>query len=119
MFLLNRITVTLIKVSLVKLIDEVSQVIEKIDSLHLNDPAIKEYWEKLAFLLTKSEGDTVDLLESLDDSNTLDNISSVFEEVSAELQSQKFIDCILGLERKFPELLLVHMIEAAKSVMKE
>ncbi len=42
-------------------------------------------------------------------------ISEVFEDISANLKSQKFIDCLRKLDKKFPELEMAHDIDIAES----
>ena len=90
------------------LLEEVSKITEKIELLHINDPKIMDYWDEMASLLITSEAETIKLIDNLDDQRKVDDISSVFEEISSGLQSKEFIKCIERLERRFPDLLLTH-----------
>ena len=42
-------------------------------------------------------------------------ISEVFEDISVNLKSQKFIDCLRKLDKKFPGLEMAHDIDIAES----
>ena len=96
---------------------EINKIIEKINMLHPEDPKIYNLWEVLTNILIKDENTTIDFLNSCEDKETIDNLSSVFADVSIVLQSSQFINCIEKLEIKFPDLLLKHMIQAAKEVI--
>ncbi len=99
------------------LLEDVSNIIDRIERLHINDPTIAKYWAELSELLIECESDTIELFDNLDEPNKIDNISSVFEEISRGLQSSAFIQCLERLEKKFPDLLLVHMVGAAREAL--
>lgn len=98
------------------LLNKVEVVINKIEKLHINDPKIYDYWDELAMILAENEEATVKFLKETNDENIIDNLSSVFADVSAKLKSHNFIIVLNELEQKFPHLLLKHMVEAAKNV---
>ena len=97
--------------------EEIKRVINSIDKLHPNDTKIYEYWDDLTLILVRNEEETIDLLITTNDENVIDNLSSVFSDVSYKLQSKKFTEALELIEGKFPNLLLRHMIEAAKGVL--
>lgn len=99
--------------------DQVNAIIKKIRALHLEDPKISDYWDEMSGLLTKDENATIEFLMSCNDAHTIDDISSSFMDISHKLQSQKFIACLDVLEKKFPEILLKHMVAAAKAYMRD
>jgi hypothetical protein len=97
--------------------EKILDIIHKIDSLHIEDPTISLYWSELAQALSEDTKETIDFLDSCTDENVINNISSVFDDISANLQSQEFIKCLYRLEIKFPMLLLHPMIEVASDVI--
>jgi hypothetical protein len=96
---------------------KIMNIINKIDSLHIEDPIISLYWRELAQALSEDTMETIEFLDSCNDENVINNISSVFDDISTNLQSQEFIKCLDRLEIKFPNLLLHHMIEVARDVI--
>ena len=94
--------------------EKILNTIYKIDSLHLEDPSISIYWDELNKLLSEDKKETIDFLDSCNDENVINNISSVFDDISIKLQSQDFIQCLDRLEVKFSNLFIHHMIEVAR-----
>ncbi|MET1255835.1 hypothetical protein [Aliikangiella maris] len=99
------------------LISEIKVIVEQVNKLHPEDPKVYEYWEKLTELLSKDECSTISLLNDLDDSEIVEDLSSVFDDVSKNLQSNDFILCIESLEKRYPDLMLEHMVQAAKDAL--
>lgn len=99
------------------LLPEVIALVEQVNKLHSEDPKVYEYWDKLTVLLSRDERSTIKLLNCLGDSNILEDLSSVFDDVSRNLQSTDFISCIESLEKRYPELMLEHMVQAAKDAL--
>jgi len=79
-----------------------------------DDCGMEKYWNKMTELLSLNEDTTIKYLEDCDADN-LYWISEVFEDISANLKSQKFIDCLRKLDKKFPELEMAHDIDIAES----
>src|SRR5687767_5554759 len=96
---------------------DVYSIVRRIEALHLEDPGIVTYWNELTELLSANEVATIEFLSSLDDEDAVARISSVFDDVAAKLQSQAFIDCIESMVPRFPNLLLRHRVDAARSMM--
>lgn len=46
-------------------------------------------------------------------------ISSVFDYVSENLQSKKFISCLRELDKKYPDLILTSFIDDAEDYIKD
>jgi|GEM_PF-1156199 len=98
--------------------NKVREVVSRLELLHINDDYARyNSWNELAELLSTDEQKTIEYLDSCSESIIIDNISSVFMDISWKLQSKKFIDCIELLKKRFPDLLLEHMVEAAKNAM--
>lgn len=95
---------------------EILSTINKIETLHINDPHIYDYWEELTTLLTKDETATINYLNNCQNPDIIDHISAVFEDISIVFQSNRFIQCLESLPEKFPHLHLHAMILAAKNV---
>ena len=98
--------------------DKIFEVISKIDSLFIEDTRFPVLWNQLAELLSENEQETIEFLDSCNDENVINNISSVFDDISSNFQSEKFIECLKRLEIKFPNLVLHPMIEVAMNVLK-
>lgn len=96
---------------------KVVKIINEIDSLFIEDTRYPIFWNQLTQILSESEQETIDFLDSCNDENIINNISSVFDDISSNLQSDKFIECLKRLEIKFPNLFLYPMIEAAIYIM--
>ncbi|MTJ51615.1 hypothetical protein FJR38_02400 [Anabaena sp. UHCC 0253] len=100
-----------------KLKTSVYNIVDQINKLHLEDPKVYDYWDDLTKTLSADEKLTIQFLESLDDKNTVNTISAVFEDVAYNLQSLAFINYIESLQTKFPDLLLEHMVDAARNTI--
>lgn len=79
-----------------------------------DDCGMEKYWNKVTEFLSLNEDTTIKYLEDCDADN-LYWISEVFEDISANLKSQKFIDCLRKLDKKFPGLEMAHDIDIAES----
>ena len=103
--------------------DEINQkiqiIVNQIDKLHIEDPTIFVHWDGLTKILTRDEISTIIFLQNLKDEHLIKHVSSVFEEISSNLQSKKFIETIEFLEQKFKHLKLHYMVEAAKNAMED
>ena len=84
--------------------ETITKIIEQIQQKHLNDPTIKDDYLEIISILSTSDERTVTILNELN-SNQIDSISTIFEEVSANLQSKRFIDCIKKIAKKYPSIL--------------
>lgn len=98
------------------LLNKIEAIINKIEKLDINDSKIYDYWNKLTMILAENEEATLKFLRETNNENVIDNLSSVFADVSNKLKSQNYIIVLNELEKKFPHLLLKHMVEAAKNV---
>lgn len=96
------------------LLETITEVVNKINKFHINDPAIYEYWRLLTEYLCADEEESIKLLDSIDSVELIANISSVYDDVSNNLQSIKFIACIERCMDKFPEANTEYMVQAAK-----
>jgi len=101
------------------LLSEVKALVKQVNDLHPEDPKVYEYWDKLTELLSKDENSTISLLSGLDDGDIVEDLSSVFDDISRNLQSREFILCIQTLDKRFPNLMLEHMVQAAKDALIE
>ncbi len=93
---------------------KVEQFIENRNNIHDNDPALYQFWNRFADFLAQEEALTIQFLNDTN-ANNVDLISEIFEDISEKVKSKKFIECLEALEIKFPEKLLKHSINAAKS----
>ena len=82
---------------------EVEKVIKERVAMHPEDPRIMDKWEELTQILIQDEEATIVYLNNCNLENVY-WISEIFEDISAQLQSRRFIECIEQLSNKFPEL---------------
>lgn len=95
----------------------ITLIVKKINGLHPEDPKVYECWGELTELLSRDESSTISLLNGLNDVDVIEDLSSVFDDVAKNLQSKEFIVCIESLQKKHPDLMLEHMVQAAKDTL--
>ena len=100
------------------LLKEVIKTTKEKRKLHLNDPAISKYWDKLIELLSVDLEDTKYVLERVGEEN-LYQINEVFDDISYIFQSKEFILLLEELSKKYPQLDLETDIKWAKEMMNE
>jgi len=94
--------------------DEIEVVISERKKKHIEDDAgIQICWNKLVQILSEDEEKTVIYLQNCT-SEDLYWISEVFEDISEELQSNKYIDCLRELDKKYPLLEMTTDIDLAE-----
>ena len=72
-----------------------------------NDPcAIDKYWNELASLFTGTEDETIDFLNSLDDTRLV-HASEIFEELADIYNTESFEKKLKELSNKRPDLYLL------------
>ncbi|MFX3633281.1 MAG: hypothetical protein ACE3L7_30470 [Candidatus Pristimantibacillus sp.] len=79
-----------------------------------NDPRIERKWEQLIELLSGNEASTLDFLQ-ICTKTELTFLSEVFEEVAYNLQSEKYIELLYLLDKRYPDLELKRHIQIAES----
>ena len=84
--------------------ETITKIIEEMQQKHPNDPTIKDDYLEIIAILSASDERIIGVLNELN-SNQIDSISTIFEEVSANLQSKHFIMCLKGIARKYPSIL--------------
>ncbi|MCL6605228.1 MAG: hypothetical protein K6T94_20380 [Paenibacillus sp.] len=98
------------------MIHKARKVIQERAMLHLNDPVIGQYREKLIELLSRNKDETIHFLKSCSKDEIL-WISEVFEEIAYNLQSQDYIITLKECDKQYPDLNLTNIIETAESYM--
>lgn len=77
---------------------------------------IEKYREKLIKILSLDKEITINILQQLNKVQVL-YASEVFEEISANLNSYDYFNCLILLEKKFPDINIKISIEEAKKFM--
>jgi len=94
-----------------------SKNIEKIlterKELHPDDPRVYEKWNSLTEIFSKNEKETINYLENCP-KEQLEWICEVFEDISEQFKSEKFIISLELLDKKYPDLNLGVDIHYAK-----
>lgn len=83
--------------------EEIRKLINKRKDSHPDDPAISEIWNEMVNILKDDEYKTISLLKN-SEKQELYWLSEIFEELSFEFQSKKFIECLLELQEKYPDI---------------
>lgn len=78
-----------------------------------DDYNIEKSREKLIELLSKSETETIDILNQLSELEIL-YTSEVFEEIAFNLQSVNFITCLKEIQKKYKNIDIEDSIEVAE-----
>ena len=81
--------------------------------MHPDDPRVVKKWNELTQIFIQNEESTIAYLNSC----CKDWISEIFEDISEQLQSSRFIECIEQLAIKYPDLNLEQDILYAKEVL--
>ncbi|NEO79699.1 hypothetical protein [Moorena sp. SIO4G3] len=97
-------------------IAEVKRLLKEIIQLHVNDPRVTDYWEKLTEVIG-SDLITAKAILNACDQEELFWVSEVFEDISAKLQSRSFVLFLMELDEKYPEIDMEVEIKYAKLVI--
>lgn len=99
------------------LINEVRTILKKRSGLNDEDDyGIEQCWDKLIQILSINKEETIFILNQLTDNEIL-LVSEVFEEISYNLQSIEYIQCLKSIEIKYPHLDLKDCIDIAEDFM--
>lgn len=94
----------------------IEKIINERKKLHPDDPRVVEKWNELTQIFIRDEECTIAYLNSCCKENIY-WISEVFEDISEQLQSRDFIECIEQLAIKYPDLDLEQDIFYAKKAL--
>ncbi|NRR03389.1 hypothetical protein HP570_14310 [Brevibacillus sp. RS1.1] len=94
----------------------IKQLIKERSELHLNDPKVYDFWERLTELLSANTLETIEFFEACTEQEAY-WLSEIFEDISARVNSRDFIECIKRVDRKYPELQLSKDIRVAEDFM--
>lgn len=98
--------------------NEIEKIIEERKKIHSDDPRVVEKWNELIKIFIQNEENTIAYLNGCCKEN-IDWISEIFEDISEQLQSSRFIECIEKLVVKYPDLNLEQDILYAKEALKK
>ena len=93
-----------------------NEIIEERKKMHPDDPRVLEKWNELTQIFIQNEESTIAYLNSCCKEN-IDWISEIFEDISEQLQSPRFIKCIEEIAIKYPDLNLEQDILYAKEAL--
>ena len=93
--------------------NEVEKIIEQRRKLHPDDPRVVGKWNELTQIFIQNEESTIAYLNSCCKENIY-WISEIFDDISEQLQSYGFIECIEKLAIRYPDLDLEQDIMYAK-----
>lgn len=81
---------------------KITEIVQGIKMKHVNDPTVSTDKDLIAELLLSDISGAIEALNELD-LDTLEWISSRFEEISYQLQNKEWIECLKNLLIKFPD----------------
>lgn len=82
--------------------NKILNIINVIESKHLNDPTKSDDYDKITKLLLMDINKTIQVIENFD-LEDLEHICSDFEELSYKFQNKEFVECLKNLEKKYPK----------------
>lgn len=91
----------------------VTDIIEEMRKLHINDPAIYKYWDQL-ILEFNDVNDTIRFLDGCTEEE-IGWLSSVFDDLAFKFQSKEYAECLKRLDEKYPDNVLSDLVELAES----
>ena len=95
--------------------NKMEAILKERKGLNINDDyGIEKCWNEMTILLTQNEDEKIDYLNECNEEN-LYYISEIFEDISEQLQSKRFITCLRNLDKKFPKLDMTKDIDIAES----
>lgn len=94
----------------------IEKIIEERKKMHPDDPRVVEKWSELTQIFIQNEENTIAYLNSCCKENIY-WISEIFEDISEQLRSSGFIECIEQLAIKYPDLDLEYDILYAKKAL--
>ncbi|MFZ4930616.1 hypothetical protein [Chryseobacterium sp. Mn2064] len=80
---------------------KIIEIVQGIRNKHVNDPTVSEDKDQIVKILLSNVKESIKTINTLDE-DTLEWISSRFEDISYKLQSKEFIECLKNLLIKFP-----------------
>lgn len=82
---------------------KIKDLIKELEKLHPDDPRIKDYWEQLTKEMSISEAEAIEFISNCNEHEVY-WLSAIFEDVSLNLQSRRFIDVLKEIQKKYPQL---------------
>ncbi|WP_185290659.1 hypothetical protein [Chryseobacterium lactis] len=79
---------------------KITEIIQRIKNKHVNDPTVSEDKDQITEMILHNVEESIPAINSLDE-NSLEWISSRFEEISYQLQNKKFIECLQDILIRF------------------
>ncbi|MDO5417191.1 MAG: hypothetical protein Q4F29_08330 [Lachnospiraceae bacterium] len=97
--------------------EKMKKIISKRREKYIEDDyGIQECWNEMIKILSEDVSVTIEYLENCSEED-LYFISEIFEDVSEQLQSQRYISCLRILDKKFPKLDMKKDIDLAEKYL--
>ncbi|CAH2213482.1 hypothetical protein [Tepidibacter aestuarii] len=97
-------------------IKNILKVLEQRKALHIEDPTVEKFWDKLTELLSENVEETISFFDNCTEEQIL-WFSEVFEDIAYNFQSVKFIECLDRIFEKYPNIPIEESIKTAKQYM--
>lgn len=96
----------------------IKKLLKERSELELNNPKLYDYWTLFTELLSKNIDETNEFLDMCTE-DEIYWLSEVFDDISCKVNSRAFIDCLMRLEEKYPNLDLSDDIKSAEDCMEQ
>jgi hypothetical protein len=83
--------------------EQISDLVYKIDTAHVNYPDATLWLEEITELLLIDETETIDFLNNCNDRKVIYWICPLFQDIAIRYPSNKLSDCLLSLIKRYPE----------------
>jgi hypothetical protein len=93
---------------------KINELIIHIEKLHVNDPDIIDYYNKIKDLLLDNERETINLLYTYENKNMIPHVVAFFENVADKFPSQELLHILESLAKEYSsDKILIYNLEIA------
>lgn len=97
-------------------VSHIKKLLKERSELELNNPKLYDYWAAFTELLSRDIDQNIEFLDRCTE-DEIYWLGEVFEDISYQVNSRAFIDCLKRLEKKYPDLDLANDIKTAEEFM--
>lgn len=98
--------------------NHINNILKERKELSPDDPRILEKWAEIAIILSENIDETIEYLNNCNEEEIY-WISEVFDDISEQTKSIKFIECIEKISEKYPNLDLEKDIFYARKALND
>ena len=95
---------------------EVKTLIHERSVLHINDPRISDYWTQIVEVLENDEQIMIEVLNKCTETEIY-WLCEIFDDIAFKFPTTKYINTLLEIQKKYPEIDMTVDIEFAKKAL--